>query len=144
MFGGQTVLHIVAQSCSGSQALSYLLPMFCVEDINTQDRWGWTPLHYTVTSPTSAEGPTPYANAVLLIQSGADPSIRGRANPGNVYRYPADEFTCFELLEHNRCARLELLVNTLKDTGIHVDGVTGAADDFHDADVQPIVHIGNF
>ncbi|KAL8711276.1 MAG: hypothetical protein Q9225_007138 [Loekoesia sp. 1 TL-2023] len=141
LIDGQTVLHLAAQYCSDSEVLTHLLTTPCVADINRQDRWGWTPLHYTVMSRHSAEGPTPYANAVLFLQRGADSTIRGRAHPGSPYQSSSDDFTCFELLEHNRYTRFELLVDTLKNAGIEITGVTDATNEFYDVGEYPIAYV---
>ena len=140
---GQTVLHLAAQYCSDSEALTHLLTTPCVADINRQDRWGWTPLHYTVMLRNSAEGPTPYANAVLFLQYGADPNIRGRANPGSPYQCPSDDFTCFELLEHNRHTRFELLVEILTSARIEITGVADVMNQFYDVDEYPVANTGS-
>ncbi|KAH5605777.1 hypothetical protein HBI20_070000 [Parastagonospora nodorum] len=45
---GRTVLHLAAHHCQEDDALSYLLETGCAKDIDRQDQWGWTPLHYAV------------------------------------------------------------------------------------------------
>ncbi|OCK95014.1 ankyrin [Cenococcum geophilum 1.58] len=130
---GRTVLHLAAHHCQDDETLSYLLATGCAADINRQDQWGWTPLHYAVLARTSADGPRPYSKAIMLIRNGADPSIKGRMNPGSSYQYYSEEFTGLELLEYVRYTRFELFMNVLNSSGIEI-GSSANTDAFYDAE----------
>lgn len=120
LYDGKTVLHLVAHLCQNDQPLSYLLTTASTAEINRQDCWGWTPLHYALLARTSAEGPSPYSMAVMLIHSGADPTIKGQMNPGSPYHFHSEHFTALELLEYARYSRFELAIDTLNDHGIDI------------------------
>lgn len=79
---GQTVLHLAAQYCLDSEALTHLLATSCVAEINRQDQWGWTPLHYAVMSRDSAKGPTPYAKCCFASSKGGRSKHPRSSKPG--------------------------------------------------------------
>lgn len=138
---GRTVLHLTAHHCQEDDALSYLLETGCATDIDRQDQWGWTPLHYAVLALTSAEGPRPYSTAAMLIRDGADLNIKGRKNPGSSYEFHSEEFTGPELLKHVRYKRFELLLDVLDAAGVEIGSVrhTDAfydAEEYHNGGVQ--------
>lgn len=137
---GRTALHLGAFYCSDDKAIACLLTSECGTYINRQDHWGWTPLHYAIMDPKSAEGQNPYSKAVRLLQYGADASIKGKMNPGSPYRMPVAEFTAFDLLEYVRYPRFELLTTALIDAGINI-GRTHVVEDFYDAQEYPNSYI---
>ncbi|KAF2476990.1 ankyrin [Lindgomyces ingoldianus] len=74
---GRTALHIAAEMTSNSDSLKHLYNVYGLHEVNRQDQWGWTPLHYAVGS----EGLSPNAkssNVLFLLNKGADPHILGR------------------------------------------------------------------
>jgi Ankyrin repeats (3 copies) len=73
---GRSALHLAAQSAFDVETLEYLCNNGCNNDVNRQDQWGWTPLHYTLLSAALGTCPKRFAKTRYLLWRGADPSIK--------------------------------------------------------------------
>jgi Ankyrin repeats (3 copies) len=78
---GHSSLHWAAEMASEAECIEYLCSTRAIENINRQDSWGWTPLHYAVSS-----GRYGYRDAALdkvkcLLHHGADPELKAKRHP---------------------------------------------------------------
>jgi hypothetical protein len=74
---GRTALHICAEMASDPDTLKHLYNVYGLQEVNRQDQWGWTPLHYAVGS--EGLSPNPKNSSIpFLLDKGADPHILGR------------------------------------------------------------------
>ena len=123
MDNGKSALHVSARLSASCDALEYLCAVGCSGYINRQDQWGWTPLHYAVASRNSAEvtiSHTPYAKVLMLLQKGANPTIRSSQNAMKIYGPLLGSFTAYEFLRQVRPARFKMLVEVLRHAGIKI------------------------
>lgn len=120
MQDGRTALHVASELCTTTDIMEFLLATGCDEYIDRRDQWGWTPLHYAVVGRRSAEGISPYSNAVILLRKGVDPALKGLPNDEYIYDQPTEPFTAFELLRHVRPERFRLLEEVLRNTNLDV------------------------
>jgi ankyrin repeat protein len=132
MEDGRTVLHLAAEWCLDSEPLEHLFSYGCLELINKQDQYGWTALHYASIARNSAVNPKPFSKVVSLIRNGADTKTKGKENPRNIYDQPEGTFTANELLRFARPARLDLMLQVLRKSGID-HTLEADADIFYDA-----------
>ncbi|KIW22586.1 uncharacterized protein PV07_10869 [Cladophialophora immunda] len=93
MDDGRTALHLASDWCVDSEPHQYLCTTDCRRFINSQDHWGWTPLHHALIARNSAESHAPYSKAIMLIQNGAMMNIEGGLQG-------LSGVTCFLILVH--------------------------------------------
>lgn len=100
MNDGKSPLHVSAEVVDDVKALEYLWNIGCSADINKQDKWGWTPLHYSVACAFIRPGPNSMQKIRFLLRKGADISLKGRRQ-GLFWgdRMPSDDFTPGELCQ---------------------------------------------
>ncbi|KAF2263102.1 ankyrin [Lojkania enalia] len=87
---GQTALHIAAALASNAAPLRHLYAKYSMIDINRQDQWGWTPLHYAIESPSYRDSYSTCEKVRFLLEMGADLHITG-------------ELKCLEILHPSNC-----------------------------------------
>lgn len=80
---GRSALHIAANEAYSVRTLRYLIEKYGVTDIDRQDQWGWTPLHYAIDSPTNRRKGGSCEKARYLLAKGASPF-----KVGEVHRFP--------------------------------------------------------
>lgn len=73
---GRTALHIAAEMAYTAEPLMHLYSKHGVTEVNRQDKWGWTPLHYAVMS-SSYRTERRCGKVKWLLQRGADPHLKG-------------------------------------------------------------------
>lgn len=95
---GHSSLHWAAEMAYEMECVEYLCQLTASENVNRQDLWGWTPLHYAV-----ASGRYGFRNLAMdkikrFLHHGADPNVKGRRHPIFFARVSLmDEFTPLEL-----------------------------------------------
>jgi len=91
-------LHWAAEMAYDVRCLEYLCSTSAIENINRQDSWGWTPLHYAVVSQRYGYRKAALDKIQCLLCNGADPEIKGRRHPLFFSKIQSlDEFTPLEL-----------------------------------------------
>ncbi|OQV02318.1 Ankyrin repeat-containing protein [Cladophialophora immunda] len=133
MDDGRTALHLASDWCVDSEPHQYLCTTDCRRFINSQDHWGWTPLHHALIARNSAESHAPYSKAIMLIQNGAMMNIEGGNNPRNHYPQPQGKFTALQLLRFARPFRCDMFLDSCASANIRIDPEM-AEDRFHDCD----------
>jgi hypothetical protein len=89
---GRNVLHMAAEMGFDAEALMHLYSNHGVTEVNRQDQWGWTPLHYAAAS--SSYQHRNCAKVRFLLEKGADPHLkgtnmsRGDHHPSEMYSEP--------------------------------------------------------
>jgi Ankyrin repeats (3 copies) len=136
---GKTALHWAAEMCYDVGVIEYLCTGSDIASLNRQDQCGWTPLHYAVTSQKFGYKGKAYEKVSYLLTHGADPRIKGRAQPVLTPRHLNDlSFTPFELSKIWELDLTQQLGQELKKLGIEVSEADEEADEFHDALEQQI------
>jgi ankyrin repeat protein len=74
---GRTALHFAAEMATDVEPLRHLFEIYNINEVNRQDIWGWTPLHYAVVSQARMVN-RDNGKIGFLLQKGADPLIMGR------------------------------------------------------------------
>jgi len=73
---GRTALHLAAEMADGCEVLEHIYNSCGLRDVNRQDKWGLTPLHYSVFSPSNRYKPG-CQKVRFLLQRGSNPELRG-------------------------------------------------------------------
>lgn len=73
---GRTALHLAAEMADGFEVLEHIYYSCGLRDVNRQDKWGLTPLHYSVFSPSNRYKPG-CRKVRFLLQRGSNPELRG-------------------------------------------------------------------
>lgn len=95
---GHCSLHWAAEMAYKVDCIEYLCSTAAIENINRQDVWGWTPLHYAVASIRYGYQDIAFDKVKCLLRNGADPGIKGRKHPIFFVRLPlTEEFTPLQL-----------------------------------------------
>lgn len=95
---GHTSLHWAAEMAYDIDCLEFLCSRTAYENVNRQDIWGWTPLHYAVSSGRYGYSHVAIEKLKCLLRYGADPSIKAGKHPMFFVRIPlTEEFTPLEL-----------------------------------------------
>ena len=95
---GQSSLHWAAEMGYDVRCLEYLCTTAAIENIDRQDQWGWTPLHYAVASERYGYREAALDKIRCLLQNGADPELKGRSHQFFFKgKLSMDEFTPSEL-----------------------------------------------
>ncbi|KAJ6036180.1 hypothetical protein N7540_000459 [Penicillium herquei] len=92
---GQSPLHLAAEIADDVAVLEYLCTQGCLDDLNRQDAWGWTPLHYAIMGAHLWRDPDIEKVRFLLLK-GANINIKGRPRDAFGFlldKLPADGFT---------------------------------------------------
>jgi Ankyrin repeats (3 copies) len=95
---GSTALHWAAEMASHRDILKQVCAVAGLQNLNRQDKHGWTPLHYAVISAHLNREANRYEKLTYLLDIGADYGIKGRHNLlfcGN--RKMMDEITPYQL-----------------------------------------------
>jgi hypothetical protein len=130
---GKTALHWAAEMCRDVGVIEYLCTGSDIE-LNRQDQWGWTPLHYAVVSQKFGYKDIAYEKVSYLLSHGADPQIKGRAQPWFTPRHLHDlTFTPFELSKIWGLGMTQQLGQELKKLGVEVLEADEGVDEFYDA-----------
>jgi hypothetical protein len=88
---GRTSLHIAAEMAYTVRPLIHLYSQYGVTELNRQDRWGWTPLHYAIMSTSYSTRTSNCEKVKWLLQRGADPHLKGfLANQYHSQLHPSD------------------------------------------------------
>jgi ankyrin repeat protein len=132
---GRSFLHIAAELAPGVEVLEYVYSNGCEQYTNRQDNYGWTPLHWCVssTSPHAGSGMDPLAKFKFLLSKGADLAIKAKESPLMPWGfYDYQRFTPLDLAEANEPdlfrdilleARNQPSLNDNDDLGIFYDAV---------------------
>jgi hypothetical protein len=91
---GRSPLHLAAELANDVEVLEYLCNQGCLDDLNRQDMWGWTPLHHAISAAHLRKSPDVFQKVQFLLSKGADVNIKGRVR--ELFwpeKMPADEFT---------------------------------------------------
>jgi ankyrin repeat protein len=91
---GRSPLHLAAELANDVEVLEYLRNQGCLDDLNRQDIWGWTPLHHAIIAAYLHTSPDVFQKVQFLLSKGADVNIKGRAR--EIFwpeKMPADGFT---------------------------------------------------
>jgi hypothetical protein len=89
---GRNALHMAAEMGFDAEALMHLYSNHGIKELNRQDQWGWTPLHYAVAS--SSYQHRNCAKVRFLLKNGADPHLKGANtfrrdyHPSEIYSEP--------------------------------------------------------
>ena len=95
---GQCSLHLAAELAYDVEMLEYLCSTSAIENINRQDEWEWTPLHYAVASGYYGHREIALDKVKCLLRHGADLNIKGKEHPLLFREFPSQEaFTPLEL-----------------------------------------------
>jgi len=117
---GRSSLHLAAEWSSRSEVLEYLCQVECLDHINRQDKWGWTPLHYCVLSEFLGSCSTPFTKIGALLRNGADPEIKAYQMPFPFGKKLPATFTSLELSMHLQPSVSNSFIKVLKDAGVTV------------------------
>ncbi|KAF2494395.1 ankyrin [Lophium mytilinum] len=74
---GRTLLHLAAELADSAKILQHVYETYGVQEVNRQDKYGWTPLHYSLTSRSHRFGNGACWKVRYLMEKGADPCIQG-------------------------------------------------------------------
>jgi hypothetical protein len=74
---GRTALHIAAELAYDTEGLKHLYLKHGMTELNRQDKWGWTPLHYAIMSTSYQRRIPRCAKVQWLLANGANPHIQG-------------------------------------------------------------------
>ncbi|KAI9891583.1 MAG: hypothetical protein M1814_002517 [Vezdaea aestivalis] len=94
---GHTSLHWAAEMASDPKCLEYLCSTSAVENINRQDKWGWTPLHYAISSGRYGYRSIALDKATCLLRHGADFGLKAKTHPLFFVRANLTEFDPLQL-----------------------------------------------
>ena len=133
---GRTVLHIAAEMSINKEVLEHLYTKYNVTDVNKQDRWGLSPLHYAIFSSSNRLTTSTCRKARFLLEKGADPTIRGHVKSLSPQLHSHDLVTT---CEYSAALGPKVYEKFLKD--LRVTGNLGMAmeegddedEQFHDA-----------
>jgi len=87
---GRNALHMAAEMGFDAEALMHLYSNHGVTELNRQDQWGWTPLHYAVAS--SSYQHRNCAKVRFLLEKGANPYLKG-ANSFRGDHHPSEKYS---------------------------------------------------
>lgn len=119
---GRTALHMAGEWSTDPKVVEYLCSTGCLQHIDKQDRWGWTPLHYCVSAHEDEEKDASFARAQVLLSLGANASICGDINFTTSHDHPEEKFTPLELCNHQRphlSDRLRDVIRTFSSNNPH-------------------------
>jgi hypothetical protein len=119
MDDGRSPLHVAAEVAYDVKALEYLCANGSLGDINRQDKWGWTSLHYSILSEYYGSCPVSFAKVQFLLSQGADPNIKAETPlPYLIHKgIPETPFTPAELCSSLKPTILSGYVEALKANG---------------------------
>jgi ankyrin repeat protein len=113
---GRVPLHYAAETARDPGVLEYLCSVGGLADIDKQDQWGWTPLHYAVLSEQYGYCLNKFQKVDFLLSQGADTEIRA----GNLQwlgtKFPT-KFTPLELAAGIRPSIFSDYIEALKRAG---------------------------
>ncbi|KAJ5740811.1 ankyrin [Penicillium malachiteum] len=92
---GQSPLHLAAEIADNVAVLEYLCNQGFLDDLDRQEVWGWTPLHYGIMSAFLWKDPS-IEKVRFLLSKGAKINIKGRRRENFgllLERMPAGGFT---------------------------------------------------
>ncbi|RDK39596.1 ankyrin [Aspergillus phoenicis ATCC 13157] len=121
---GRSILHLAAEFSYNVGDLEFIYDNGGYEDLNRQDKWGWTPLHYAVTGSMRIRSEDPLQKVKFLLEKGADCSIQGRPIP-----HYYGEITCSDQFNPADLAR-EIGCQIPKELG---EDMESSGETFHDA-----------
>jgi ankyrin repeat protein len=79
---GRSPLHLAAELADDASILEYLYDAGCSKDLNRQDMWGWTPLHYGIAAAAiNPSCPKSLEKINFFLDKGAYLDIKGRKRP---------------------------------------------------------------
>ena len=96
---GASSLHFAAEMAREVQTLEFLCSTTAIQNINRQDAYGWSPLHFAVASGRYGYHEVAFDKIRCLLQHGIDPTIKARKHPMLFSELSASEFTALELSE---------------------------------------------
>ena len=112
---GQTLLHLAADIARDPEVLEYLCSINGLEDINRQDKWGRTPLHYSVMSEYNGHCAIPFQKIRYLLSQGADHTIKGGGTPCSFGKEKHPDLTPLEFLASIRPSLESEFVSAIMD-----------------------------
>ncbi|CAI6286616.1 unnamed protein product [Periconia digitata] len=140
---GRTALHYAAMNSSNVDVLKHLHEIHGLTEIDRQDHYGWTPLHYAIGSPYYMDRNYQCGLVVYLLKMGADPYIKGqgvlpRMHPQ--FRPPSldDHISPFEWAAESGCHVALQFRRDMIDAGLDPPHDEDLEDVFHDA-VETVV-----
>jgi hypothetical protein len=113
---GRIPLHCAAEMARDPGVVEFICSVGGVEDIDRQDQWGWTPLHYAVLAEFYGSCPPRFQKVEFLLSQGADVEIRAENLPRLGLRF-ASGFTAFELAANLQLSIFKGCVEALKRSG---------------------------
>lgn len=116
---GRSPLHLAAELADDAGILEYLYDAGCSNDLNRQDVWGWTPLHYSIFAASrNPSCPQSLGKIKFFFDKGADFDIKGRRRPLlSPDRMTEDEFTPGQLCKALDCSLHSQLVDIARTAG---------------------------
>jgi ankyrin repeat protein len=120
---GRSPLHLAAELAEDVEVLEYLCTQGCLDDLDRQDEWGWTPLHFAIIAAHLRRGPDVFGKARFLLSKGADFKIKGRVRrifyPGKM---PSEEFTPVEMCRALDVSLYKKFVSEAETVGVRLEG----------------------
>jgi hypothetical protein len=124
---GRSLLHLAAEHACKADFLEHLYNKYGLQDVNKQDRWGWTPLHWAFRAMAVHVGKRNlskrekiWKKVAFLLRNGADAGIRARPLALAWYadKWDSDTISVFEyasLIGDGVRERLEKYVEEAKE-----------------------------
>ncbi|KAF2802351.1 uncharacterized protein BDZ99DRAFT_469090 [Mytilinidion resinicola] len=74
---GRTLLHFAAELADDVDVLREVYERYDVREVNRQDKYGWSPLHYSITSHSHRPRNGACRKIRYFLGKGADSSVKG-------------------------------------------------------------------
>ncbi|KAI9045527.1 ankyrin [Aspergillus affinis] len=74
---GRSIFHLAAELAHDVRVLEFIYENGGSSDLDRQDKWGWTPLHYAVICGMGMSAPESLQNVRFLVAKGAGPALKG-------------------------------------------------------------------
>jgi ankyrin repeat protein len=132
---GSTAIHWAAEMASHTEVLEQICSVAGLQNLNRQDKYGWTPLHYSIVSANLNSCTDRYGKMTYLLEVGADIDIKGRRMPlFCLNRVMPQEITPYELalaLNTEVAIRLKAEINRLGRSIEHDEDLFEDALEYH-------------
>ncbi|KAJ6101900.1 hypothetical protein N7486_004327 [Penicillium sp. IBT 16267x] len=124
---GRSPLHLAAELADDVSVLEHLYAAACSEDLNRQDMWGWTPLHYAIVAAyLNPSCPKSLQKIRFFLEKGARFDIKGGRRPLLFSeRVATDEFTPGQLCNALNSSLYTKIVEMARVAGRDMTGIQG-------------------